>query len=401
MIQYKYKAIGTAGTPEDGVMAADGPLDLASRLERSGLLLLSQSEIGSEKRAAVYTGAIPRKELIAFTHHLIILSSSGIPILTGVKDIADETIDEGFQTVLRDLHFRLEQGESLSEAMANYPKIFDESYVSVVQAGESSGALEAVLANLVRYLEWQEENKNVIVQATIYPAILGVAVIGLIVLLLTFLMPRIAGIFLKARIDLPGITIALMAASDFLVHHGWKVAAGIVGLVVAYKLWRRTEKGRFLSDGWKLKIPFFGELMRKIGAANFCYTLATLYSAGMALPAALTIVSKVLKNAVLSSAVLRAQKAVEEGRSLSEGVKSAGVFQPLVVRMLAVGEETGHLEKALGNVNRFYDRAVPQAVRKFIAILEPAIIIVAGLVVTTIIMATLLPIFRLFKAVKH
>jgi type II secretory pathway component PulF len=400
MMQFKYRAITPQGTPEEGVMSAEGPLDLAARLERSGALLLSHTEMAAAKKAGVYSGGIPRKELIEFTHHLIILGSSGIPILTGLKDIADETADEGFQTVLRDVHSRLEQGESLSDAMANYPKIFDDSYVSVVKAGESSGALEAVLTNLVRYLEWQEENKNVIVQATIYPTILGVAVIGLIVLLLTFLMPRIAGIFTKARIELPGITIALMAASDFLVHHGYKVAIGLVAAAVAYKLWRRTERGRFVSDGWKLKIPFFGELMRKIGAANFCYTLSTLYGAGMALPAALPIVAKVLKNAVLSGAVLRALRSVEEGRSLSEGVRQADVFQPLVVRMLAVGEETGNLEKALGNVNRFYDRAVPQAVKKFIAILEPLIIVVAGLVVTMIIMATLLPIFRLFKAVK-
>lgn len=399
MMQYKYRAISPAGTPEEGVMAADGPLDLAARLEKSGALLLSQTEMAAAK-TSVYSGAITRKELIAFTHHLIILGSSGIPILTGLKDIAEETQDEGFQTVLKDMHSRLEQGESLSEAMANYPKIFDESFVSVVKAGESSGALEAVLANLVRYLEWQEENKNVIVQATIYPAILGVAVVGLIVLLLTFLMPRIAGIFLKARIDLPGITIALMAASDFLVNHGYKLAIGLVAAVVGYKLWRRTERGRYLSDGWKLKIPFFGELMRKIGAANFCYTLSTLYSAGMSLPNALPIVAKVLKNAVLSTAVMKALRSVEEGRSLSEGIRQAEVFQPLVVRMLAVGEETGNLEKALGNVNRFYDRAVPQAVKKFIAILEPVIIVVAGVVVTMIIMATLLPIFRLFKAVK-
>jgi type II secretory pathway component PulF len=399
---FRYKAIDAAGHSAGGRLSARTEADLAALLDGLGLFLVTASVTDGPRRARRVHGAgITRRELISFTHNLVLLFSSGVPLLDGLKELVGEVENPSFAKVLDDLRSRLEDGDSLSQAMSRYPRVFPATYVAMVQAGEASGEMERVLSKVVAHLEWQEENKGVIVQALIYPCILLLAVIGLVLLLLTFLLPRIAAVFERARVELPKPTQILLAISSFLVTQWPYLVGGLLAVIVTYVILRHTRAGRLWIDGALLRVPFFGELCRKVGAATFCHTMGILTQSGVAVPAALEIVSKVLKNAVIARGVVHASVAIQEGRTLTESIKETGVFQPLVIRMMGVGERTGNLEEALGKVNEYYDRVVPQAVKRCVALLEPAIIVVAGIVVGFIILCTLLPIFRLMQAVKH
>ncbi|MBI1850126.1 MAG: type II secretion system F family protein [Planctomycetes bacterium] len=402
MPTFKYKAIDATGRQASGSLSARTEGDLAAQLDDLGLYLLTATTAeGAARSKRVYGGGVSKRELIGFSHDLVLLFSSGVPLLEGLKELVVEIDNPNFARVLDDVRQRLEDGDSLSQAMSRYPRVFPDTYVSMVAAGEASGSMEKVLQNVVAHLEWHEENKGVIVQALIYPCILFTAVIGLILLLLTFLLPRIANVFEQARVELPKPTLILLAISHFLCADWPYLVGGIVACVVTFLLMRRTRKGRLAIDGALLRVPFFGELSRKVGAATFCHTLGVLTQAGVAVPQALEIVSKVLKNAVLSAAVARASKGIQDGGTLTDSIKETNVFQPLVIRMMGVGERTGNLEEALTKVNEYYDRIVPQAVKRFVALLEPAIIVFAGLVVGFIVLCTLLPIFRLMQAIKH
>jgi len=401
MPTFTYKAIDDTGGTTSGTLVASSEMELIEALEKRGCYLLESSarkDRSANKRA--YRGGISARELIDFTHNLTLVLSSGIPIREGLIEMAEEFENVGFRRALEDVGDRINSGATLTDAMAVYPKIFNGTYVAVVSAGEASGSLEEVLRKLVIYLEWREENKGLIIQASIYPAILFLAVIGLVVLLLTFLLPRIAGIFAQSTVELPKPTAFLLGVSDVLVNQ-WPILVGALGAVVGtVVLLGRSEQGRFYLDNLKLRIPFFGNLIRQTSAANFCQSLATMTHAGLSVPKALGIVSRVVKNKVLERAILSTQVRVEEGMSLSEAIKEVGVFQPLVVRLVSIGEETGNLEEALQHVTDYYDRIVPKAVKRFMAMIEPAIILLAGVTVGFIILATILPIFRLLKAVK-
>ncbi len=401
MPTYTYKAIDQAGAPTTGKLVAESEMELIEALEKRGCFLVESSCKGASFTARkVYRGSVRPRELIDFTYNLILILNSGIPIREGLLEMAEEFENPGFKRVLVDLGNRINSGSTLTDAMATYPKIFNTTYTSIVSAGEASGSLEEVLEKLCKFLEWREENKGQIIQAAIYPAILCLAVVGLIVLLLTFLLPRIAGIFEKSTVELPKPTLILLQLSDILVNQ-WPIILGGLGAVVTtFIVMSRFDQGRYIIDSMKLRIPFFGTLMRQVAAANFCQSLATMTHAGLALPKALHIVSKVLNNKVLERAVLSTQVRVEEGMSMSEAIKEVGVFQPLVVRLVSIGEETGNLESALAHVTAYYDRVVPQAVKRFMAMVEPCIILFAGATVGFIILCTLLPIFRLLKAVK-
>lgn len=401
MPKFSYKAIDEAGKAHSGTLVCENEVELIEQLEQRGCYLLESAEKSRQFSSnKVYRGSIRPRELIDFTHNLVLVLTSGIPIREGLIEMSQEFENPGFRKVLADVGNRINAGSTLTDAMAEYPKIFNQTYTNVVAAGEASGSLDEVLRKLVVMLEWREENKGLIVQASIYPAVLCTAVIGLIVLLLTFLLPRIAGIFEQSTVELPRPTVILLAMSDFLIHQ-WQIIVGALGaLVTGFIVAGRTHQGAYFIDAAKLRIPFFGTLIRHVAAANFCQSLATMTHAGLGLPKALGIVSKVVKNRVIERAVLGTQIRIEEGMSLSEAIKEVGVFQPLVVRLISIGEETGNLEEALGHITSYYDRIVPQAVKRFMALVEPAIILFAGGTVGFIILCTLLPIFRLLKAVK-
>ena len=394
MATFTYQARDEFGKIVRGAMSADTEDHLANKLSNLGYVLTKARPVKESKKDLAPRGRVKRRDLIIFTHHLSTIEASGISIRVGLRDLAEQTENEKFRKVIESLLRDVEGGALLSESMDKYPRIFSELYVSMVRAGEATGSLENVLNRLAAQLEWQEETRGTLTQAVIYPAILFTAIIGLITIVLTVLVPRIMIIYTTAKMPLPLPTRALMAISNFL-RAQWPLGLiTLAAVIITYKLVGRTPGGRLQIDRLKLRIPVFGKLIRKMAASRFSHTLSSLYHAGVGIAEALWIVEKVIGNTVMAQAVKNTRLRVSNGETIAESLRVSGEFQPLVTRMLAVGEETGRLDQTLNKVNEFYDREVPLAVKQLLTLLEPAIIVFAGLVVAFVLVATFLPLYQ-------
>jgi len=258
-----------------------------------------------------------------------------------------------------------------------------------------------VLRRLADYYAWLAEMRAAAMRALIYPAVLGLAVCGLIVLLLTFLVPRILKQLSRANAEVPAPTRVLMALSNFLVDNAVILLCAAVALVIGVIILGRTPRGRLLIDTLKLRIPVLGPLMAKISAARFANTVGMLYRAGIGTVEALESAEHVVGNAFVAQGVRRAREAVTQGKTLTSALSATGAFQPLVVRMIGIGEQTGTLGEALDRVNEFYDREIPQTIKTVLSLLEPAMIVGAGLAVGFILLCTFLPIFEMINSLSR
>lgn len=400
MATFTYQARDEFGKVVRGAMSAENEDILAGKLSNLGYVLTRSRPIKEREKVVSPPGRIKRRDIIMFTHHLSTIEASGISIRVGLRDLSEQTENEKFRKVIESLLRDVEGGATLSEAMDKHPRIFSELYVSMVRAGEATGALEDVLNRLAAQLEWQEETRGTITQALIYPVILFIAILGLITVILTFLVPRIMVIYTTANMPLPLPTRILITASNFLRGQWLLILTTLVIGVITYKLIGKTPGGRLQIDRLKLKTPLFGELIRKMCASRFSHTLAGLYHAGVGITEALWIVEKVIGNTVMAQAIKNTRLRVSNGETIAESLRVSGEFQPLVTRMLAVGEETGRLDQTLSKVNEFYDREVPQAVKRLLTLLEPMIIIFAGIVVAFVLAATFLPLYQALSLIR-
>ncbi len=399
MPSFQYAAQDRFGIKIKGVADAPSQRDLSELLSKRGFTLISaESKTAKAKRNFV---RVNRRDLIDLTHNLAMLESSGVPLFEGLTDLAEQVENAQMQPIFNELVADVARGKPLSEAMSKFPGVFPPIYIHIISAGEKSGSLDHVLERLAHHLEWKNSVRGLVKQMLIYPSILLTAVLGLVIFLLVFLIPRLMGIYASSKVELPKPTQILIAAADFLTQYGIFLLSGAVFAVIGLLIYRKSKAGRIHIDQIVLGLPWIGPVARKASAAQFAATLSTLYRAGVDLEQALEITSEVVENGAMSHAIKKAQAKVLAGTPLSEAIKSTNQFQPLVSRMIAIGERAGKLEEALGKVVIFYDREVPAAVKRFMSFIEPAITIVAGFVVGFIVLCAILPIFKLFDAIKR
>ncbi len=401
MPAFEYAAVDRAGIRIHGVSDSASRKELTEMLEAHGFTLVSAKSKTSEKKTKTYSAKMSRRDLIDLTYNIAILEASGVPLFEGLTDLSEQVDNPQVKAIFNELVSDVGRGLSLSEAMGRFHNIFPPLYIHVVKAGEQSGALDQVLSRLAEHLEWRDSIRGLVKQLLIYPTVLMCAVTGLVIFLLSFLIPRLMQIYSSTKVALPVPTQILIAISNFLRDNWFTLVGAVVALVSAFVITRNTTKGRLIIDNFILRIPIVGPVVRKVAASQFAATLATLYRAGVDLEQALEITSGVIENKAMSKAVKEAQERVLTGVPLSEAIKSTKQFQPLVNRMIAIGEKAGRLEEALGKVVAFYDREVPRAVKRFMALIEPAITIIAGFIVGFIILCAMLPIFKLFDALKR
>lgn len=398
MPRYEYSAIDDYGRKARGFLLAPDEGGLREALASMGLHLLSGKERSQARSVPLVRRGIHRTEVIQFSFHLRTLLAAGISIIVALDDLAEQTDNPAFQEVIRDIRRNVQAGAGLSDSFALHAEIFPESYVSIVRAGETTGNLEGVLADLTKFLTWQEELAKTIKQATYYPLTVISAVVGLIFLLFTFVFPRFVKVFQAAAVELPLPTRIVIAISIFFRDYGLFLLGGIVLLFLALHFYRRTEKGRLRVDAWKLRIPLVGGLVRAIEISRFSHYLALLFRAGVETIHSLVVVEQVLGNKVLAGVVRSAREQLTSGGSLSSALATSGQFPPLVVRMVAAGEATGKLDETLENVSSFYDREVPLVVRKTFAVLEPLIIVVLSVVVLGAALSFFLALYKMVGA---
>ncbi|MCR5750959.1 MAG: type II secretion system F family protein [Kiritimatiellae bacterium] len=347
-------------------------------------------------------GRIKTKVLTQFTRQLATLVNAGLPLMRGIDVLKRQMKDPQMQDALNGISENIAAGGTFSEALTAYPKIFDKLYVNMVKAGEAGGVLEVVLGRLAEFAEKSEKIKNKVKGAMIYPCVVLVAAVGITWFLLVMVIPKFKQVFndMLGGAALPTITEVVIQASEFMQHNGLLIGAVVVSLIVVVKLIGKTEKGAYLFDAIKLKMPVTGTLAQRSAVSKFTRTLGTLLSSGVPILQSLTITRDTTGNRVLTNAIQSVHDAVKEGESMTQPLAQCKVFPPMVVSMVEVGEETGALADMLTRIANTYDDEVDNAVAGMTAAIEPALIIVLAVVVGTIVIAMFLPMIKIISSVS-
>ena len=381
MARYDYNAVDDYGRKARGTISSPDEKSLRDQLAAMGMHLVSSRQVAESSGRALFRKRIRRQDLIDFTYHLKTLLGAGVSLVSGLSDVAEQSTNPEFREVLRDIRRNVQSGATLSGGFALHPDVFPEVFVSIMRAGEVTGNMDGALSDLNRFLMWQEELGRTIRQATYYPMTVVGMVSGLIILLFTFVFPRFLSIFKGAAIELPLPTRVVIAISESFRDYGLYALAVLVLGIVALRIYGRTEPGRLRGDGWKLKIPLVGEVIRAIEMSQFSHFTASLFRAGVEMTQTLAVVEKVMGNRVLAAVVRQAREELIAGGGLSVALRKSGEFPPMVLRMVSAGESSGNLDDTLENVSAYYDREVPAIVKRTFAILEPAMTVLLALVV--------------------
>jgi len=398
---YEYKAVDRSGHPARGGLDAVNEVDLELRLRRMGLDLITYKAVERKARGFGAGGKVTRQDLINFCFDMEQMNRSGIPIIDGLRDLRDSIDSPRFREVLTVMTEDMEGGRVLSQCMATHPEVFDNVFVSLVRAGEQTGRMAEVFENLAASLKWQDELASQTKRLLIYPAMVLVVVIGVMVFLLTYLVPQVVGLLKTMGVELPIQTRVLIFASNFMIAYWWLVlsvpiAAGIA-LVVAV---RRSARLAYLWDYAKLHLPVVGAILQKIILARFSNFFSLMYQSGITVLDALKTSEDIVDNRVIADGLMRAGQQISGGESLTETFKNLGMFPPLVIRMLRVGEATGAIDTALNNVNYFYTRDVRDSVDKALKLLEPTLTLGLGVLLALIMWSVLSPVYDILGKIK-
>jgi len=401
MASFEYKAIDKTGQPARGGLDAVNEVDLELRLRRMGLDLITCKQVDRRTKSIGAGGAVTRQDLINFCFDMEQMVRSGIPILDGLRDMRDSIDSPRFREVLTVMTEDMEVGNVLSQCMATHPDVFDRVFISLIRAGEQSGQLPEVFKNLAETIRWQDELLSQTRRLLMYPMFTLVVVVGVMAALLIFLVPQIAGLFKSMGMALPMQTKILLAVSEFTKSYWLPIlllpTSAAITLVTVVK---RSPKAAYLWDHAKLRIPVIGPIIQKIILSRFTNTFGLMYRSGVTVLDAIRITEEVVGNRVVADGLNRAVQQVASGESLTEAFNNLGLFPPLVIRMLRVGESTGALDTALANVTYFYNRDVKDAVDKGMKMLGPALTLVLGGMIAFVIWAVLGPVYDILAKMK-
>ncbi len=390
-----YKAMDTRGRVQTGQIDAMNPADLEMRLDRMGLDLVNYRE-ATVKSSGPTRSRVDRRELINFCFHLEQLINAGVPILEGLGDLRDSVEDRRLREVIAGMVESIEGGNTLSEAMAAYPHVFNTVFVNLVRAGEASGRVATVLQKITESLKWQDEQATRVKRLLMYPAFVGVVVLIVIAALMTFLVPELVKLITNMGGELPLHTRALIAVSNFFVDFWFLVlTAPVIVLVLFAVLANASPKFRYALDAAKLKVWVVGPILKKIILSRFATYFALMYSSGITVLECLRISESLVGNLVVADATGRAARQIADGASISGGFESTGLFPPLVLRMLRVGESTGGLDTSLLNIAYFYNRDVEESMERMQQMIVPTMTVVIGLVLVWVIISVYGPIYDL------
>jgi len=401
MATFTFVARARNGSKQSGTLQAENRQQAVIQLTQKGLTLEKLTE-KTKKAPAKTNKRVKTAELLVFTRQLSTIVSAGLPLLQGLDILADQTDDPNFRAIVDAVATEVESGETFSDALRKFPKAFPDLYVSMVRSGEAGGDLDGVLLQLADYLEASEDLKRRIKSAMTYPIVAFSMIILIASGLIIWVVPQFAEIFGQFGRALPAPTQALINISAFL--RSWYAIPSIVivgtGLYFGIKIYGATPIGRYNLDALKLRMPVFGNLLRKVAISRFTRTLSTLTRSGVAILQALEIVERTAGNEVYARAIRQAAESVRNGETLADPLARAAVFPAMVTRMIAVGEKTGALETMLMKISEFYDSEVRAMVDQLTSLIEPILIAMMGIVVGSIVVALFMPILQLSSLVS-
>ena len=400
MAAYRYKAIDRTGRPARGKLDAANEVDLELRLKKMGLDLIIARAVLSQG-PSISGGSIKRQDLITFCFDLEQVSRAGIALLEGLRDLREGMENPRFREILTSVLEEIEGGKTMSQALGAFPHVFDTIFVALIRAGELSGTLTEVFENLGATLKWQDELISQTRRLLVYPALVFVVVTGVMVFLLVYLVPQVTQLLTTMGLTLPIQTRILIWLSNFTVTW-WPVLLVlpiIVTVVISFMV-RTRPRSRYLFDYAILHLPVTGEILQKIILARFANFFALMYRSGITILDAVKTSEDIVANRVIAEGLQRAGQQINAGESMSAAFQSLGMFPPLVIRMIRVGESTGALDTALMNVTYFYNRDVRDSVDKALKLLEPTLTLVLGGMLALILFSVLTPVYDVLGKLK-
>jgi general secretion pathway protein F len=408
MSVFEYVALDEKGRQRKGFIDAPGVAAARQKLREENVYPVEINQAEDKKETALSEilkfniwQRVSSGDVSIFTRQLSTLLGAGMPLVPSLSILMKQTNNPLLRKSLAQIREQVNEGKSLTESMSGFPQIFPPFYLNMIRAGEASGAINLVLERLADFSENQQALRNKIRSALAYPIIMFFIGSAVILLLMTFVVPKITGIFTDMHQTLPLITLILITVSNFLKSFWWLILIIFAALIVALRCTTTgTEAGKRLWDNVKLKVPIFGQINRKIAIARFSRTLATLLQSGVPLLQAMEIVRNVVNNIIIGEAIHKAAKDVEEGKELSGPLTQSGIFPPMVTEMIAVGEQSGTLEAMLNRIATTHETEAQADIMVMTSLLEPLMILVMGFVVGFIVVSILLPIFEMNQLVR-
>ncbi|GHV56611.1 type II secretion system protein F [Deltaproteobacteria bacterium] len=397
MPYYAWKGIGSKNRKRKGKLEAADERQVENFLKRLRISDYTIKE--APKDIQLMKPKVKPKDLMIFTRQFSTMIDAGLPLVQSLKVLSDQQENPTFKDMLRDINGAVQSGSTLSDSMRKYNQVFDELYCNLVAAGEAAGILDTILKRLAEHIEKAEKLKRKVKSAMAYPVVVLLVAVAVVTVLLVFVIPVFVDVFAGLGSALPPLTQAVVNLSNLLVENFLAVGGVLIVLFFSFKKFVKTELGQMTVDSLGLKVPVFGDLMRKVAVAKFSRTLSTMLQAGVPIIASLDIVASTSGNKVIEEAIIESRMAIAEGRSLTDPLLESGVFPGMVTSMIAVGEEAGALDSMLVKVADFYDDEVDAAVDAVTSLIEPMLIVFLGITVGTIVIAMYLPIFTMGEAV--
>jgi type IV pilus assembly protein PilC len=398
MAKFSYLAQDNQNKEISGTLEANDINEAKAKLRQASLYII---QVNPETRFLI-TPAVERvnnMDLAIFSHQFAAMISSGITLIKALKTLSAETNNRKFRKIIEKIAADIENGASLSNALSRYPRIFSNFFTSLIKAGETAGALPVVLNRLANYLEKEVTLRRKVISSFAYPVIVGIVAMIAVTFLLIFVVPVFSSVYAGLKITLPGPTVILIALSNIFIKYWWLVLSLAIAIYLTLRVLKQNKAFGLATDGFKLKLPVFGQLNRKVATSRFVRTLSTLVGSGVTLSSSLTIIKDVVGNRAFAQAVEKIQKDIQQGKPLSESLKQGKYFSPIVIQMLAAGEESGNLNVMLDKCADFLDEDIDTLIKNLVVKLEPSLTVALAILVGFIALAIYLPMFDLIRSI--
>ncbi len=403
MADFGYKAIDRAGKEVKGSMQADNQDMVARELRKQGLLPVEISEQSAMTKDISFSigGKVSTRDLSVFCRQFVSMTRAGVTILEALKLLVEQTESKTMRETLQAVMADVERGESLSYAMEQHPKIFPILMINTIMAGEATGGLDIAMERMADHFEKANRTQAMVKKAMIYPILVVIVAIVVVVVIMIVVIPQFSEMFKDMGVEMPGITLAVIACSDFIMTRWYILVPVVIAIILGFKFFAATDTGKHVLGKIQLKLPLFGNMAVKSASAQLARTLSTMMGSGVPLVEAIEITARTMDNVWFKEALMETQKEVMRGTTLSQPLEQCGLFPPMVYHMIRIGEEAGATESMLDKLADYYDEEVEMATQSLMAAMEPMIIIVLAGIVGTIVGAVMMPMLSMYQGLDN
>jgi type IV pilus assembly protein PilC len=400
MPMFEYTARNTTGQIQKGQLDVASKEDVSAYLRKNRLILVSVREAPKQISLSMGGGRVKTRDIVIFTRQFATMINAGLPLVQSLNILASQTENKTLRDVTKAVVYDVESGNTLADALSKHPKAFTDLYVNMVAAGEAGGILDTILLRLAAFLEKNDALIRKVKGAMVYPGVIITVACAAIAILLIFVIPTFQNMFSSAGLELPLPTRVVIMMSNFLIGYWWALILAMAGVIFAIRSYYSTPSGRRQIDGGLLRSPVLGDVLRKSAVSRFTRTLGTLVSSGVSILEGLEITAKTAGNTIIHDAVMESRNSIAGGETIAAPLEKSKVFPAMVISMIAVGEQTGGLDEMLSKIADFYDEEVDVAVSALLSLMEPAMIVILGVIVGGMVIAMYLPIFDMMNAVQ-